>query len=315
MSAGIQNQVGIGKEVSYGTPVAPTFFLPVKESDGIQISNDTKFVESINGTPAKNKDSFKGKVEIGGGYDAYLYPQFLGHILRSALGQVNSALASGETAIYKHTITEVVAKPSYTVEQKVGEIVKRFAGFVVRNFKLEAKVGEDIGLSFEGVGKSQATASASSPSFETTRPFNFADVINVKIGATDMVAQCEELSIEYDNGVEGFYALGDNNIKNVIAKPSTVKGKLTLYMDDTTKATLEDYIANTPRALDVVVAGDSIGVASKNTLRVLIPKAVMTSNSQKLAADYNVMEIEFEGVYDATDGLIKVELTNALTAY
>ncbi len=119
MSSGLQNHIGIGKETAYGTAVAPTVFLPINESDGIQINKDIQFVESIKaGVAGKNKFAYTGKVEYSGGFESDAYPQFTGHLLRSALGQVSSALESGETTVYKHTFTESLSKPSYTIEQK-----------------------------------------------------------------------------------------------------------------------------------------------------------------------------------------------------
>ncbi len=315
MSAGIQNQIGIGKESTFGTPVAPTVFIPIKESDGIQINQDIQFLEAIKGTAPKNKGAFVGKIELSGGYESDTYPVFLGHVLLSAFGALNSAQVGGETIVYKHTFTEGFAKQSYTVEQKIGEIVKRFAGYIVKNIKIEGKVGEAVGVSFDGMGKSQADASLTTRTYENTRPFNFADVVNVRIGAVEVKAQCEEFSLEYDNGLEAFYGMGSNNLQASYPTPSECKGKLTLYLDNTTKDFLADYIAKTERSLEIKIEGDAIGNSSKYALRAYLPRAVFTSVPMKLANNYNAMEIEFEGVEDTSNGLVTVELTNLLTSY
>ncbi len=316
MASGLNNHVGIGKEESYGTAVEPTVFIPIKESDGVQINKDIQFNEAIkSGVPGKNKGSFVGKVEYAGGYESELYPQFIGHLLRSAFGDVDSELAYGESDVYEHTFTESLTKLSYTIEQKIGEIIKRFAGFVVKNVKIEGKVGEALSFAFEGIGQSQATNAGATPTYETPRAFNFVDITSVKIGSTDIKAQCEEFSFEYDNGVEGFYAMGDNELKAVYPKPSESKGKLTLYLDDTTKAFLEDYIAKTERAIEIIAEGEDIGDASHNKVRIYLPKAALTSSSSKLGTDYNVMEVEFEGVVDATNGLVQIVLTNEVSSY
>jgi hypothetical protein len=316
MSSGLNNYIGIGKETTYGNPVAPTVFLPIKESDGIQIDKDIQFIEAIkSGVAGKNKGAFVGKVEYAGGYESDAYPQFLGHILRSVFGAVSSALESGESTVYRHTFTEALTKFSYTVEQKIGEIIKRFAGFIVKNIKIEGKAGEAVSVAFEGIGKSQADASESTPSYETSRPFNFADISSIKIGSTEVKAYCEEFSVEYDNKLEGFYSMGSNELQSVYSKPSEVKGKLTLYLDDTTKAFLEDYIAKTQRTIEIKAEGDAIGTASKETLYLKVPKATMTAVTTKLGMEYNAMEIEFEGVVDATDGLFTMYLINTLSSY
>ncbi len=212
MSSGLQNYVGFGKETTFGTEVTPTVYLSLKESDGIQINQSIQMIEAIKNSAPKNKDAFIGKVELAGGFNADVYPQFIGHPLYSVLGTVGSALL--ETGVYKHTFTENLTKKSYTVEQKIGEIIKRYAGYMVKNLKIEAKVGETAGITFEGLAKSQSTNAGTTPVFETPRPFNFKDVTLVKIGSVDVTGQCEELSLEYDNGIQGFYAMADNNLKS-----------------------------------------------------------------------------------------------------
>lgn len=316
MSSGLQNHIGLGKESVYGTPVAPTVFIPINESDGIQINKDIQFVESIKaGVAGKNKFAYTGKVEYSGGFESDAYPQFTGHLLHSALGLSSSALESGETTVYKHTFTEALSKPSYTIEQKIGEIVKKFAGFIVKNIKFEGKAGEAVTFGIEGIAKSQSDATESTPTYETSRPFNFADVVAVKIGNTDIKANCEEFSFEYDNAIESFYSLGSNEPATYYPKPSEAKGKLTLYLDNTTKDFLSDYISKTERSIEIKVEGSSIGVASKETLRIYLPKAVMTQVATKLSTEYNAMEIEFEGIVDPTDGLLKIELINTISSY
>lgn len=312
MSSGIFNTVGLGKESSYGVPVAPTVFIPIKESDGVQINMDTQFVEAIKGTAPKNKDAFTGKVEMTGGFESDLYPLFVGNIINSAMGNVVSALESGESSVYKHTFTENTSKPSYTIEQKFGEIIKRFQGYIVRTFSIEGKAGEAVSFNFEGFAQNQANASPTTPTYETSRTFNFRDFTSVKIGSVDVTAKTEEVSLEYDNALEAFYAVGDNYQKSLYPGQSECKGKIMLYLDNNTKDFLEDYIAGTHRSIEIKIEGDTIGTASKNTMKALVARAAITSVSTKLSFDYNALELEFEAVEDPTDGILKVELINSI---
>src|SRR5581483_9138121 len=164
-----QNYVGLGKETVYGTPVSPTKFIPLLPSDGIQPDMDIKFNEAITGTAPKNKNAFIGLAELAGSFDSEAYPNFIGDVLQSLLGAPSTALVGGETIVYKHTFLESLTKKSYTIEQQIGEICKRYAGTQFKKLKVEAKVGDVVKISFDGMGKSQATQSPSTPSYETPR--------------------------------------------------------------------------------------------------------------------------------------------------
>jgi hypothetical protein len=63
------------------------------------------------------------------------------------------------------------------------------------------------------------------------------------------------------------------------------------------------------------VEGDIAGGAVKYTLRLIISRAIFTAVSTKLDTDYNALEVEFDALEHATDGILKVELTNLATSY
>lgn len=311
---GILSQISVGKESAYGSAVTPTVSLPVKESDGIQINQDVVAVEAIKGTAPKNKSFFKGKKTYEGGFEMDLYPQNLGLLFLSALGAVQSAVANGETIVYNHTFTESVAKKSLTVEQKIGSLTKRFAGFIVKSIKMAGKVGETITLSFEGVGKSVADATAITASYETTRPFNFNDVASISIGGTDYKAFIEDFEISYDNQLDVFHAMGEEDPAIAYVKPSEVKGKFTLYLDDTSDDLLADFEAVTEQAIVLTLTGDAVGVAEHYGLVITLPKCAIKKFETKLSFGYNAISLEFEAREDETDGLIEIVATNTVTS-
>lgn len=313
MSSALVNYVGIGKEDSYGTEAAPTHYIPVKESDGVTINQDVQFNEAIKGTAPKNKGAFAGRVEITGNYEADVYPNFLGMLLLSALGSVTTTTVAG--SVKSHAFTETIAKPSLTIEQKFGEIIKRVVGFIPNTLSFEVSAGEPLSMTVEGFAQNQADETEGTPSYETARPFNFADVTEVLIGAQNVTAKVEELSLEYTNGMEGFYALGDTNNKNQYATPSEAKGSMTLYLDTQTKDFLADYIAGTQRLIKITVEGEVLEYTHKNSLVLEIPAAVLTAVNTPLSMDYNALEIEFEAVEDPTDGIFKATLQNVVASY
>lgn len=314
MSNSQANHVGIGKEETYGVAVAPTIFLPTREVKGVTIDMAKQAVEAIKGTAPKNKCMYPGLVEINAEYEMDAYPQAITHLLYAALGAKSTALESGESTVYKHTLTESFTKPSYTIEEKFGEVVKRYAGFIPSEFTLSIEKGEGVTLGFSGPAKSQADATASTPSYETPCPYNFRHVTTFTIGSLNLLTiGLESAEVTYNNGVAPRHAIGDNYAKGMVPGASEFTGTITVYLNDESKALLADYIANTERSLEIKLEGETIGTAGKNTLRITSQRVNFTSVSEDIEDNYNVMEIEFEAVEDPSTGIVKIEVINTLT--
>lgn len=315
MSISQQNHIGIGKETVYGTPVAPTSYLPVREVKGVSIDMDKKFVEAVKGTAPKNKSAFNGLQNISAEYEMDAYPDSIGHIILSALGAVNSELAEYETVVYRHIFTEAWVKPTYTIEEKFGEVVKRYAGAGWKGFSIEGKKGEAVSFGFNGIASTEANDAGTTAVYETHRPFNFEDLKTLQIGSLDILAHCDAVSVEYDNGLYARHAMGSVEPKALVPGKSEHKGKLTLYLNNDTLAVIEDYIANTYRSFEMVLEAESIGDQSVHTFKVEAAKVQFTSVSEEISENHNILEIEFEAVEDPTEGIIKIELINEVDEY
>jgi len=313
MSTGVLNQISFKKESAWGTAVVPDKSIPVDFSGGIKTDLDIKFNQELKAQLAKNINSYIGAQKHEGEFTLDFMPDYPAYFILGALGAVNSALKGGESTVYEHTITEQESKPSFTIEQAIDQNVKRFAGCLVTNFKISGKAGESVKFVFGVKGKSQATASKITAAYTTPRPYNWKDV-SIKLGGT-AIGEVENFEIEYINGLEVLHALNATNdpAYNYV-KASEVKGKVELYLDSTTAAFITDYLGKTERSVELILTGDVIGSASNNKFDMTIPKAVFTSAETPLREDYNLLTIEFQGVYDtATSKLLNVVVTNLLT--
>lgn len=313
MDSGVTNQVSVKLESTYGTAVVPDASIPIKESDGIKIEQDVIGVEGIKGTAPKNKLFAKGLANYPGSFELDAYPKSLGYFYKSAFGAI--ADATLEAGVFKHTFSENTSKPGITVEQKIGTITKRFAGFVVESIKLAGKAGEIITASVSGRAKSQADATAISPAYETLRPFNFTDVSALSIGGTDIKSKVDSFEVEYMNALGIFHGMGSVDPQNRFVGQSECKGKLTLYLDNATNAYLTDLINNTEREIILTLTGDVLGSSNNYVLKYTISKCAFKKYETKLGYDYNAVTLEFDAREDSTNGLVKVELTNATTTY
>lgn len=312
MSAGQLNQISFKKESTWGTAVVPDKSIPVHMTGGIQSDNDMQFVNAARAVLPKNLDAFIGKRVHEGDYEMDLFADYPAYFLLGALGAVSSALKGGETIVYNHTITEQESKPSFTIEQVVGENVRRYAGALIAGFKLASKTGETATLAPSLKAKSQASATKITPAYTTVRPFNWVDTV-LKVGGS-ILTEAVSFELEYNNNLELLHSLNNSNDPQFnYVKGSEVKGKIECYLDNTTLAEYNDYLAKTNNALDIVCTGDAIGVSSNNQLSINIPKVFYTSAVTELGEDYNLLKIEFEGVYDtATSKLLSMVATNLL---
>ncbi len=310
---GISNQISIVTETTYGTAVTPVISVPISPSDGIHIDQQVIGIEAIKTTAPKNKRFMLGKTDYTGGYEMGAYPKTLGYFLNSIFG--TDTTSTPESGVTKHKFTESTVKKSLTVEQVITTITKRFAGFILSSIKISGKTGEPMKVVFSGMAKSQADATKITATYETSRPFNFADITSILIGGTDFKAYIEDFSVEYTNGLAMFHGFGSKDPSNKYVQQSQVKGSVSMYVDATSDNNLDDYIAGTERAVDIIMTGDAIGVSSNEKLRIYLPKCAFTKVATKLDFGYNALHIDFEGREDTTDGLLYVELTNQTASY
>ncbi len=300
-------------ESTYGTPVTPTDSVKVRESDGIQASHEVIKAEGITGTPPKNKAFYKGLLKYEGGFEFDLYPKIVGYFLKSAFGAASPTLQ--ETGVYKHTFSEAVAKPGVTLEQKIGQITKRFAGYAVDTVKIAGKTGETIKVTVSGKAKTQADATAISAAFETSRPLTFVDVASFTVNGTDLKAYVDSFEIEYKNNLEMFYSLGSQEPSERKLGASECSGKATLYLDTTTKTLFADLLAGTERAIVLTITGDLAGATKNYQLVLTMSKCALTKFETPIKEDYVAISLEWDCREDSTNGLVKIELQNTTASY
>lgn len=314
---GILTQISIGAETTIGTPVTPTVSVPVLPSDGVKTEQPLVGVEAIDTTPAKNKGFVQGVREYNGAFEMNAYPEVIGHLFKSALGAVQSAAVGSEANVKKHTFTEAVAKKGLTVEQEIGSVTERFAGFVVGMFSISAKVGEPVKIAFEGKALSVADATAITAAYEVSKVFDWTDIQSIEVGGVDIKAAIEELSLEYTsdlNNFHGFASAGEPTMLYV--KNSEVKGSMSGYQDSNLAGFLEDFRdVDEQEIVITMVADETIGDGSNNALVITIPMAAFAKHEMPIDTEYNSVAIDYEARKDAAEGLIKVELTNLVASY
>lgn len=319
MSSGILSKVSFKIESVWGTPVTPDKSIAVHAGDGIQTDNDVQMPVSIKAQLAKNSTAFIGARKHEGSFDMDFVPGYIGYFLKSLFGSLTSGTKAGETIVYEHALAEAETKPSLTIEQSVGDITRRFAGAIVTGMKLASKTGAAVTASFDVKAKSSASATAISPTYETIRPFNFADCATAtgfKIGGTAF-DEVEAFEIDFKNGVEMSHAHGSADPAFTFVNGGhVVSGKVDLYLNSDSAAKYAEYLNNTQSSIELNLVGDAIGSASNYKLNITIPRAHFKAANFPITEGKNMITVEFEGVYDTvTSKLISGVLTNLTAAY
>lgn len=319
MSAGINSSISLGLETTWGTPVVPDKSIGIKQGDGIQTNTDVQTISSIRKLLAANSDAFRGRTSHEGDYEVDFIPGVAGYFLKSLFGSVASVAQSAPNAVvYDHTFTEIEAKPSLTVEQAVDQIVRRYAGTITTGMSLSCAAGETLSATFTNKAKASASATAITPVFETIRPFNFADALSasgITIGGT-VYDEVQSFELNYTNNGEMHHVIGSNDPQFFYVKGSEVTGSMEFYMNSDSAAKFTDYLNKTERALDIVFSGDTIGSTAKYGFSVNVPRVVFTAATFPVRDDYNMVSVEFTGLYDnTTSRLIRAVLTNLTASY
>lgn len=314
MGAGVLNQISFKRETVWGTPVVPDKSIGVHFTGGIQTQQDIQLLSAVTARLPKNYESMVGNRVHEGDYEFDLFPDYVGYFILSAFGSVVSTVKAGETIVFEHTFSEAEAKPSLTIEQVVGENVRRYAGSIVQMIRFSGAAGA-VNVGTASIkAKSQASAVKITPAYTIVRPYNFADTI-LKIGGSTL-NQVENFEIEFTNNIEFLHTLNNNDPQFRFVKGSEVKGKIEMFLDTTTLAEYNNYLNKTTREIILEMTGDAIGVGSNNKLIITIPRAVFTTAETPISEDFNLLTIEFEGLYDTvTTKLIELKLTNLLANY
>jgi hypothetical protein len=314
MSNQILNAISFKRESVWGTPVTPDKSMPVNFTGGIQTQQDIQFVESVRGRLAKNQASFVGNRSHEGDFEFSLNPDHSGFFLLTAIGDVSSALASGETVVYDHTFSESESKPSLTIEQKIGDNVRRYAGAICQEFKVSGNPGEIVTATASMMAKSQASATAITPVYTDTPDYNFVNAV-VKIDGV-AIQEMQKFEFDYKNNLGLKYVLNSNDPQFVYLNGSEMTGSFEMYLDNITLAEMTKYLSASESALTLELTGKAIGVASFYRFNINVPKVIYTTAETPLGNDYNLLTVEFEGIYDSvTSKLVDFVLTNEVASY
>lgn len=186
MTLGALGYIGYGVEVTEGTTVAPTIFLPVS-SFSFEDTNDYLTPDQIRGTRDRYVLS-PSPYMTSGSMDMELIPNGIGPLLRSAFaasGNITSSAYAGGG--YQHVIVPGSASPTFTFESSAADIlVMRYGGIRVNTLEIGAAFGELVTASWGLEGTTRVKqGSPAAESYADVAPFSFTGA-SVKVGGASV---------------------------------------------------------------------------------------------------------------------------------
>lgn len=242
--------IGVGKESTFGTPVAATKYWPF-ESEGFETDPAYKPIPTIRQTRAENNLSYGDEIKSVGNLVYPFGPVNGMPLLAWALG-TDSVTGSGP---YVHVITPNEAGiPSFTVEKNLAGLTsQQFAGCIVNKADLELVSNAPAKLTIDTLNQIDVTPfTPTTPSFAADQPFALKNYAVSIFGSPNVnVASCK-LSI--DNMAKGVFTFSGQRYSTLnFSSGRVITGELTLILQSMgTQYT--DAMAGTYGALTITLS-------------------------------------------------------------
>ncbi len=231
---GVLGYIGIGKEATWGTGVAPTAYLPGTENITREI--DRIRVEAPHGALVP-LPSYRGRRRARGTIgDIPGHPVEMGHLLMAFFGAVGKSGTGPYT--YTFSVADPVngdyPRPPYSITSVKGGLAERFVGGQLNQLTLRQDANNYLVLSAEWLFRDfQTTSPPAAPAIPTGAPFTFRD-FTLKRGGAAVSAYVEGVEITLSNNMEVVEALAMDIPTAVVIGVVQAQAQLTLEFDDLT---------------------------------------------------------------------------------
>lgn len=271
---------GIGKESTWGTPVADTMLLNFL-SESLKATVTKAEEESLLAAKAAAAYDLQG-IKVAGDVSWILKPENAAFTLKAALGGTDTVVQNfgSVTGQHQHSMIAQTASaqlPAYTVIVDRKQAIKRYGGCKVANLKLSAKSGDYVRVTVSFRGKDESTGTIATAVGPTKKSYKFIGA-TLTMGGT--AYEITGVDLEIDNAMEdgpqtnvsGLYQTepmhGTRKIKLQIEKPYDANDETlhtTNYLAEAVLATVvlhlesPEIIASTSKyRMDITLANVAI---------------------------------------------------------
>lgn len=298
----VRSFIGIAKETTKGTAVAPTDYLLV-QADSLKPADiiDPLYDNGLRGSLVENYNYIPGRSRSTFDFSSSAFPDGIGYALTGVLGSVST---TGSSAPYTHTISlknnltaAADAQPlSYTLTDFYAAAVRAYPGVQFTDFSLKFNADGLLEYDAKTTGWLSAAASTPTPSFSTVLPTPVW-AGTVSIGGSQ-VSNAVEGEITMKRPVTPVYGIANTqNPYSVFVGALETEGKFTFAMEDNTELTR--YLSNTQPA--IVLNWTQGSGASLTQIQATLTKGAYTAAVVERGDDYVQVSIELNAQGNTTD--------------
>jgi Phage tail tube protein len=316
-----RSYIGIAKETTKGTPVSPSFYIPVTASSLKPVDFiEPLYDEGLRGSLAKNYNYIQGRTRSTFDFSG---PVFADAIAYPIAGLLGSDVVTGSSAPYTHTIAlknsataAADAQPSaFTITDFYGANVRAYSGMQFSDFTLKFSAEGLLEYDAKSMGWISSTASTPTPAFTTVTPTPVWTG-TVSVGGTT-ISNAVDGQLDMKRPVTPIYGIANTqNPYQVFLGATEITGKISFVMEDDTQLT--KYLSNTQPAL---VFNFSQGTGSSATqIQFTTTKGAYTVANISRGKDFVQLDIELNAQANLTDAgavgysPIKWVLQNAISS-
>lgn len=309
--------LGLKKEVTYGTPLAPDVFVRIL-SENIRYNPNNQYSRTIEG--GRKLQSVQSVQGLSEGAISLLptYDKGLGELLNMLLGKVTTNVLEAATS-WTHVfepldqITDSIAMPSYTIEKGLDAITaERYGGSSVGSAKISANPADFVKIDAQVFGKKPTSETlAVSPSFSSQDYLHAGQVTTQTLGG--VITKFEEFSIDIIGGAVPVYRPGSIQPDSIDLDPLDVKVNFkTRFLS---AADLTDFLNATKKALVYKWTGPVLG-ANNYSLQLDLPNLSFDEGDMEINEQNRLVQAKgATAIADGSDDVIKATLVNNVSAY
>ncbi len=264
---GRQQEVGLGRETSRGTVVAPSFWVPKSNFKIEDKALKAKFNGSY-GVLAGGDDALVTQKWSEGDLEMNLTDKTLGLLMYALFGA--STPASFNSA-YKHTNTiqnSVQATTlSLLMHDPIGSVDLAYAMAMINSFEIDVALGELVSIKVNFIGKSHKDVTPTSRTYTAENKFahnhlSFKIAANTGALAAASKINLQSLKLKVERMVIRENALGTVQPVDVLARGFKISGTVKLTYED---RTYRDYMMNgTKKAMRINLVNGDVTIGTTN---------------------------------------------------
>jgi len=298
----VRSYLGIAKETTKGTAVAPTAFIPVAQSKFKPVDViDPLMDQGLRGSMVKDYAYVQGRVHSTFDFGGSVFPDTFGWALAGIMGSVAT---TGSSAPYTHTISLKNATAvggdtqptAFTLTDFYAANVREYAGCQIHDLNVTFSADGLMEFDAKATGFQSATASTPTPSFTTVLPTPVWQG-TVTIGGS-AVSNAVDGSITLTRPVTPIYGIANTQDPySVFVGGLETKGQLRFVMENDDRLT--EFLSNTQPAIVLNWSAGALTTATQ--IQATITKGAYTAAVIDRTKDFVEVVIDLTGIANTTD--------------